>query len=236
MCLLVLAHHPEAALPLLLVGNRDEQHARQSAPLAWWGDDVIAGGRDLLAGGSWLGATRNGRFAAVTNYPPLIAPPAAPSRGQLVPAFLRDRCSPIDFVQSLADNGHRYAGFSLIVGDLESVAYYNNAHPEPRLLAPGLYGVGNGTLDEDRHRVRDAKAAVGEYLEQGSPSSRSLLDYFTRTDGKPGESPFLAGAVYGTRSTSVLRRDASEMSLEEVVYLADGRVAGTTRLSWSTLR
>src|SRR5690606_24036364 len=113
MCLLVLAwkHHPRYRL--ILAGNRDGGHGRPAAPPGWWQDDPrILAGRDLKAGGTWLGVARSGRFGVVTNYRDLQAPvEGAPSRGQLVPRFLTGATSPKEFLDDLRGAAPRYSGF-----------------------------------------------------------------------------------------------------------------------------
>ncbi len=234
MCLLVLAYEISAEVPLLLVGNRDELHARPSAPLAWWDDGSMAGGRDLVAGGAWLGANHAGRFAVVTNFPPIPAPAGAPSRGALVPGFLATAQPPLDYLAAVARAGTRYAGFSLVVGDRQSVAYYCNAEAGPRALAPGLYGIGNARLDEDGRRLTEAKQAVGALLADDRADSTSLRAYFARTDQGAGNSPFVRGSRYGTRCTTVLRGGPAGVCIEETRYDAAGAITGSVSLAWST--
>jgi uncharacterized protein with NRDE domain len=233
MCLLVLAYKYSAEAPLLLVGNRDELHARPSAPLAWWDDGRMAAGRDLVAGGAWLGANRAGRFAVVTNFPPLAAPAGAPSRGGLVPGFLGSGQAPLDYLADLARTGARYAGFSLVVGDQRSVAYYCNAESAPRELAPGLYGIGNARLDEDGRRLTEAKQAVGALIDGNRADPAALRGYFARTDQGAGNSPFVHGPRYGTRCTTILRGGPAGLSMEETRYDADGASTGSVSLAWS---
>ena len=131
MCLLVLAwkHHPRYRL--ILAGNRDEFHDRPAAPLNWWQDDPrILGGRDLKAGGTWLGVARSGRFGVVTNYRDLQAPvEGAPSRGQLVPRFLTGATSPKEFLDDLRGAAPRYSGFNLLVGGTRALYYFSNRGP-----------------------------------------------------------------------------------------------------------
>jgi uncharacterized protein with NRDE domain len=232
MCLLVLAYKTSPGIPCLLVGNRDEMHARPSAPLDWWEGGDIAAGRDLAAGGAWLGANRAGRFAVVTNFPPIAAPPGAPSRGGLVPGFLSSSRAPLDYLSEVASAGARYAGFSLVVGDHRSIAYYSNAEAAPRTLKPGVYGIGNARLDEDGRRLSDAKRAVAALIAGNQADSHSLTAYFARTDQGEGSSPFVLGPRYGTRCTTILRGSAGGVAIEETRYGADGTPSGSVSLAW----
>src|SRR5262245_22457599 len=149
MCLLVLAWRRHPRYPLVLAGNRDEFHARPAAPASWWSDppDLLAG-RDLQAGGTWLGLTRDARFAVVTNYRELgDRLPAAPSRCALIVDYARSRKPPRDFLDDLSRGAGAYAGFNLIVSDAGTLAYYSNRDAGPRDLAPGVYGLSNHLLD-----------------------------------------------------------------------------------------
>ena len=114
MCLVVIAHRAHPALPLIVAGNRDEFHGRPASAADWWPDrkNVLAG-RDLEAGGTWLGIDRRGRFATVTNYRDADhPPPGLESRGHLVTDFLAAGDDPLGFVTAL--DGDRYAGFNLL--------------------------------------------------------------------------------------------------------------------------
>ena len=126
MCLVVLAFQVSADHPVVLAANRDEFHARPSREAHWWPDaeDILAG-RDLQAGGTWLGMHRSGRFATVTNYRDAEAQAeGVQSRGQLVVDFLAGDRAPIDYLHSI--DGDAFAGFNLLVGDAESVGYLSN--------------------------------------------------------------------------------------------------------------
>ena len=69
MCLILLAWRVPGRHPLVVAANRDEFHARPAAPATFWPDQpAILAGRDLEARGTWMGISRGGRFAAVTNY------------------------------------------------------------------------------------------------------------------------------------------------------------------------
>ena len=120
MCLIAFAWQTSKHHRLTLIGNRDEFHRRPTRPLDWWDDlnqpDILAG-RDLEAGGTWLGVTRDGRFAAVTNIRAPGAAKAPLSRGQLPLDYLQGRQTPEAFMQQLAAQREQYSGFNLLVGD-----------------------------------------------------------------------------------------------------------------------
>src|SRR5579871_3643023 len=128
MCLLVLAWQAHPRYRLIVAANRDEYHERPSAPLAKWAPpDEILAGRDLRAGGTWLGVDRDRRFAVVTNFRELQKPLSdAPSRGELVPGYLRGRAGAQHTLEALGPTAAAYAGFNLLLADGESLWYASN--------------------------------------------------------------------------------------------------------------
>ena len=128
MCLIYLAHRVDPRFPLVVAANRDEFHARETQPAHWWDDDAgILAGRDLRAGGTWMGVSRGGRFAALTNYrDPRKHRDDARSRGFLVSAFLKSAASAMAYLEEVALDAQRYNGFSLLVHDGASLAFYSN--------------------------------------------------------------------------------------------------------------
>lgn len=175
MCLIVFAWKLVPGMPLLAAGNRDEFYDRPAAPANWWQDHPqIYAGRDLRGGGTWLGITNSGRFAAVTNIrAPSERRQDAPSRGGLVADFLRGEMTPADYVAAIAERAHHYNGFNLLVGDRDQLIWYANGHnDDPRNgkpLEPGVYGLSNGTLDTPWPKVVRSKAQFSSLLCQGAP-------------------------------------------------------------------
>ena len=143
--------------------NRDEFHARPTAPIAPWADEPrILGGRDLQAGGTWIGLDRSRRFGLVTNYRELATPRhTAPSRGRLVPRFLAATLTAQDYLRALEADAQGYAGFNLLLGDGEQLMYASNrAERFARPLEPGLHGLSN-------HLHREVVAASCSLLVHG---------------------------------------------------------------------
>ena len=171
MCLLTVAIDQSRRFPLVVAGNRDEFFNRPAARLAWWspGDGLpdILGGRDLEAGGTWLGLTAQGRLAMVTNVRAPTAPrdPKAPSRGEIVQRWLAGDASTDRFWMRTALSG--YNGFNLIAADFQrgDCFYASNQRPNPERLERGLYGLSNGTLDSPWPKVEALKEATREALE-----------------------------------------------------------------------
>jgi uncharacterized protein with NRDE domain len=145
MCLAVLALQYLPDTPVLITANRDEFHARPAEAVhAWPGQPKIFAGRDLKAGGTWMGVTEKGRYAIITNYrDPHNHIDDAPSRGALVEHYLRSTIRPSDYVSDIFPSSKQYNGFNLIVGDMQAAYYISNQAGEPHLLAPGVYGLSN---------------------------------------------------------------------------------------------
>lgn len=169
MCLIAFSWDPGGDMPLLLLANRDEFYARPSAAAGWWpGPAGIWAGRDLQAGGTWLGLTKTGRFAALTNFRNGVPQhPLAPSRGRLVAEFLESHVSPEAYIRRLLPGIREYNGFNLVVGDIYGVAgpasvWYcgNQAGAEARSLPAGLYGLSNAVLDTPWPKLKRLKASL----------------------------------------------------------------------------
>ena len=143
MCLMIFAHQVLPGMPLAVAANRDEFHARPTAPSGFWPQrPELLAGRDLEQGGTWMGITRGGRFAAVTNFrDPDRTDPAPRSRGELPLDFLCSDLAPAEYLAEIAVRGGDYAGFNLLVGDPQQLWYFDNSPGEaPMALAPGIYG------------------------------------------------------------------------------------------------
>ena len=176
MCLIGVAWKAHPDFPLIVAANRDEYHARPTAPSAWWHDvPQLFAGRDLQSGGAWMGITRSGRFAALTNLrDPGDTVRNAPSRGTLVAEFLRGTATPGDYLASLIDSAARYAGFNLLTGSPEQLWYAGNRGALPQALQPGIYGLSNALLNTPWPKVISVKAALGAAL-AGMVSEDPLL-------------------------------------------------------------
>jgi uncharacterized protein with NRDE domain len=231
MCLILLALGARPDLPLVIAANRDEFYARPTAAAAPWPDAAhVVAGRDLRDGGTWLGITRAGRWAAVTNFRE-SAPsrPGAPSRGALVSDFLLGELSPETYLDVLRRQAAAYNGFNLFVGDPDSTFWFSNRAPEPPLSArpldPGIYGLSNHLLDTPWPKVERGKDAMRRALASGAPAEvllHTLLDRTLADDadlpatGLPSDleralsAAFIAGVDYGTRSSTVIHRGADE--------------------------
>lgn len=246
MCLILLAHRVHPRYPLIVAANRDEFHGRPAAPAAFWEDQPqVLAGRDLEAGGTWLGVARNGRFAAVTNFSEEPMDPLPPrSRGGLVSDFLTGTMAAEPYLEQIAAHAGAYRGFNLLLSEGEELWYYSNRLPRPQRLAPGTYGLSNHLLDTDWPKVKRGKSALAvfEAAEQ-QPDVEELLallaDESTPSDAEiaaSGLDPeharrvtpcFIRGPVYGTRaSTVVIAERSGTMHFTEVGFAAEGQRAG----------
>ena len=242
MCLLVIAWQRLPATPLVLVGNRDELHARPTEAMAWWTEPAMLAGRDLQAGGTWLAVAGDGRFAVVTNIAGSTPVADAPSRGLLIPGYLSRQQTPAKFLGELARNAQRYTPFCLLAGDRSSLCYYSSREPAPRSLAAGVYGLGNFGLDTPEPKLVASRARLEQLVATHSVSIQSLLalmadatpvpDALLPNRGRPRElerrlsAPFVIGPEYGTRCTTALIASSGELEIAEQSFAAGGSASG----------
>jgi len=230
MCLVLIAWRAAPDHPCVVAANRDEFHARPAAAAEWWPDRPgILAGRDLEAGGTWLGMTRSGRFAALTNYrdPEQLRarkPRAgAPSRGALVTSMLGSNASVADGLAHLCEVGANYNDFNLIFSDGERLGVYESVPGTGRELEPGIYGLSNHLLDTPWPKVQHAKSRMEQAL-LDKADTRPLLALLR--DDRPASddqlpqtgvslewerllsSAFVRAPDYGTRCSTIIRIDA----------------------------
>lgn len=248
MCLLVLAYGVDPQRPIVLAANRDEFYARPSSALAVWPDEPeICAGRDLSQGGTWLGTTRSGRFAALTNFRRGGARTGARSRGDVVLDFLRSSLTPEQYSAQLAGYADQFGGFSVIAGDLEHEPYYfSNQGNVTRRLPPGIYGLSNQWLDEPWPKVTRAKERIGALIAAGHAAPEQLCDamddrYQPLDEHLPDTgigldrermlAPiFITGEEYGTRAVTAVLIDSERRALVyERSYGPGGRFLGEAR-------
>ncbi len=193
MCLIVLAWRVLPSFPLVVAANRDEFHSRPAAAAAFWSDrPAILAGRDLEARGTWMGVSRAGKFAAVTNYRGAREPSAAHSRGELVTRFLENGQAPGQHMDLLLKDADQYSGFNLLASDGKELWWMSNRGGEPRRLEPGVYGLGNTLLDAPE--VEAAKRRFAGALEPG-PSVEPLFSVLAEAR--------IVNPEYGTRCSTV---------------------------------
>ncbi|CAA7407695.1 unnamed protein product [Spirodela intermedia] len=171
MCIAAWVWEAHPLYRLLLVFNRDELHDRPTEPVEWWGDGgrKILGGRDGLAGGTWLGCTRNGRIAFLTNVRETCSLPVPKSRGDIPVKFLEGEMSPIEFAEEVVEQGDLYNGFNLVLADLrsKSMVFATNRGPVAiELVSPGLHFLSNGSLDSPWPKCQRLGKGLEELLDK----------------------------------------------------------------------
>ena len=226
MCLILFAYKIHPKYKLILAANRDEFYERPTASARFWEDapDVLAG-RDLVQGGTWLGVTKSGRFACVTNYRNPNQPKGKLSRGGLVSDFLRGNQTVSEYLKTVESEAENFTGFNLLVGDFseehDELAYLSNRGDDIKVLSAGIYGLSNALLDTPWQKVLKGKAGLAKVVaEKKELLPDSLFDILQdRILAKDKDLPetgiglererilspcFIETPIYGTRSSSVV--------------------------------
>ncbi len=221
MCLLLISYETHPKYKLIIAANRDEFYNRPALPAKFWENNNILAGKDLRAGGTWLGITRTGRFAAITNYRDKEKQKSdAPSRGELVAGFLNSNLSSDEFAASIHDTAGSYNGYNLIFGDKSSLNYFSNKTNKHLRLTPGIYGLSNHLLDTPWPKVEKSKKSFTKILNKENISPEDLFEILSDKSVPPDEllpdtgvgleieravSPvFVSTPMYGTRSSTVI--------------------------------
>jgi uncharacterized protein with NRDE domain len=242
MCLILLSYDIHPVYRMVLAANRDEYYDRPTAPLAFPDDSPeILAGRDLKHNGMWLGVTRIGRIAAITNYrDPGLNILNAPSRGFLVRDFLAGDSSPKDYLEHVQSNKDQYNGYNLLVGDRSELFYYSNRGNRIQKLAPGMYGLSNHLLDTPWPKIAKGKSGlenllngkghinpedIFKLLKDGSyPPDRMLPNTGVGLEWERIlSSLFITSEFYGTRSSSIIFIErGGEITFMERTFIPDG--------------
>jgi uncharacterized protein with NRDE domain len=247
MCLILFAHRASPRYRLIVAANRDEWFYRPTAPAEFWPDapDILAG-RDLEQRGTWLGITRTGRFAALTNFrDPGSYRVDAPSRGALVSGFLQSTLGPAAYLDALRPDAPGFNPFSLLVGDGASLWYFSNREGLIRELRPGVYGLSNDLLDVPWPKVRRGKERLAQALNGCVNADALLASLDDRRAVSDDELPATGVTLewerklspmhiladgYGTRSATVLLVGADgEVTFVERSFDANGSETGVVR-------
>jgi len=250
MCLIICAFQYHRDFPLVIAANRDEFFSRPTRDAGFWPvqDDsaAILAGKDLTQGGTWLGISDTGRFAAVTNIRnPGQENLAAKSRGFLTSDFLNSDVPAREYLESLQPNLNAFAGFNLLVGDHDELFYLNNQDREIRSLQPGVYGLSNGTLDSPWPKIKRGKDQLKALLdEDNSIETDSLIELMIDTEIAPDHhlpdtgvslelermlsASFISSPDrgYGTRcSTAIVVNESGAARFSEQNYNSNGTIA-----------
>ena len=249
MCLVLIASHPRPGILLAVGANRDEFHARPTAPAARWPElPGLAAGRDLTAGGTWLGVTDGGRVGALTNFRDGIAAPARRTRGELVVEALRDGRGEAGFLAALPGRLHDYGGFNLIIGWPGALRLFSSRSGRDVPIPAGVHALSNHDLDTPWPKVTRTKEALDRLAASSRPFDAEALfevlsDRVPAPDGELPDTgiprdlerflspPFIVGQEYGTRSSTVLLFRADRVTeLSERTFDRLGRETGTVSL------
>jgi uncharacterized protein with NRDE domain len=243
---------------LVVAANRDEFHAREAVAAQWGTEAPFAGilaGRDVDAGGTWLGVRQDGRWALLTNVRDATqrVNPAAPSRGSLVPAILNEEGGPSAVLAHVMRDAQAYNGFNVLAGTLDSAHWASNRSTETRVLAAGLHGLSNALLDTPWPKLVRTRAAIAAWATRNSADLTPVFDALgDRTQvpdaalpstGVPLEwerrlsAPFIVSADYGTRCSTVLvvDRDGGARFVERS-FDSGGRATGEVDVAFEVVR
>lgn len=239
MCLLAFAYQKGTETPLVVASNRDEFYQRPTLPMHWWHDKPILAGRDEQAGGTWLGISKTGRFAAVTNFRDLNKKDTSStellSRGDLVVDFLSASTTASKWAAHIQSSSLQYGPFSLLLYDGEELIYCNNQGDKYRKLTPGFYALSNHQLDSPWPKVSYAREQITGLLASEELSAEKLPilvnclsqnaiypDRLLPDTGIPMDwerrlsSPFITADGYGTRaSTGVIFSKSGSINIAE---------------------
>jgi uncharacterized protein with NRDE domain len=241
MCLIAWKWQPDALTPLLLIANRDEYYARATEPLQWWDGDVMLAGKDLEAGGTWLGVTRTGRLAALTNFrDPANVRVNTPSRGELVARFLQCGLDSRAFLAQLALRAEHYNPFNLLVFDGHHLMGLESRNARVLEMQPGLGAVSNADFYTPWPKLSRLSQGLEAHLGQSDSQDAALWDLLAdrsvatddtlpdtgiaRERERVLSAAFIQTPDYGTRACSIVRLGTQVASFTERGFDAKGQL------------
>lgn len=222
MCILNISYKTHPDYKMIIAANRDEFYSRPTAKASFWENHpLLLAGKDLHAGGTWLGITKSGKFSAITNYRSTAEyKKDAPSRGKLVSDFLAGTDNPKAYADKLMKTGHIYNGFNLLFSDQSELYYFSNHTRESAMLPPGIYGLSNHLLNAPWPKVEKSKLLFTKALMNKNVSESELFEILLDTSKPPDEelpdtgvglelervlsSVFVATPIYGTVSSTLI--------------------------------
>ncbi|HYW34131.1 MAG TPA: NRDE family protein, partial [Balneolaceae bacterium] len=233
MCLILFAFKQHPKFDLILAANRDELYKRPTHAAQFWDEDPdLLAGKDLSAGGTWMGINRRGQVAALTNYrDPSISKKNPPSRGNIVRRYLMDATDTMAFLKNLDREAHQYMGFNFLAGTTDKIYHYSNQEGTINPIKPGIHGISNHLLDTPWPKVERAKSQLNTLLRDDTLTTESLFNLLKDDQQAPDEqlpdtgiprelekkiSPiFIKTEEYGTRCSTVLLIDKDEKAIFE---------------------
>lgn len=230
MCLIAFAYKVSSEYPLILIANRDEFYDRPTQKAHYWcgeGENKILAGKDLKAGGTWMGVGKNGKWAAVTNYRDMESIKVnAPTRGNFVPQFIKSKSSAHQYLLELKKEASKYNGFNLLLGDSSGVFHYSNVSDTITKIQPGVHGVSNALLNTPWPKLNRAKKMLENSIQNNDFSKTTLFSLLNdETKAQENQLPntglskelekelssiFIDIDNYGTRCSSLLLIDKNE--------------------------
>ena len=237
MCLIVFAYKFHPKYKFIFAANRDEVYDRPTEQANYWKDyPELLAGKDLQAGGTWMGITKQGRFAAVTNYrDQKDIKENAPSRGMLTLDFLKNNISAELYYEKIKPSLQNYNGFNLILGNIDDLYYFSTHINGIKKLEPGIYGLSNAVLNTDWPKVKKSKVGLSNLLKNDEVHPWELLSILNDTRKAKEEdlpdtgvgierektlsSIFIQSPNYGTRcSTAVVVDIENNLRLAEKTF------------------
>lgn len=253
MCLALIAYAAHPRYRVVIAANRDEFHARRAAPASWIAADILAG-RDLEAGGTWLGVRRDGRYALLTNFrDPAHNDPQAPSRGGLPLHVLQNASALTPTLDDLAPTAERYNGFSLLAGDVRALYYLSNRGGGYAAVESGVHGLSNHLIDTPWPKVVRTKTKFTRWIAEDGDDIEPLFallgdrvpasDEILPSTGVPLEwerllsPPFIVSSAYGTRCSTVITIGVDgQVRFVERSFDPEGQVIGEIRVAFELAR
>ncbi|MGM8364776.1 NRDE family protein [Virgibacillus sp. W0181] len=253
MCLINFQFHEHPNYKLILTANRDEFYNRPTAAAHFWEDyPQILAGRDLQRMGTWLGITKTGRFAALTNYRDSSQKAISPrSRGDIVANYLKKDTAPAEYIASLQKHRQEYNGYNIIVGDPDQLFYYSNIENEVKQISPGTHGLSNHFLNTPWPKViqgnKNLKSytSVNQTIDQPDELFRTISDTTEANDENLPDtgvgydlerklsSQFIVMPDYGTRASTVLLVDKNNYIYLKEKTFENGRFTCETQFSFA---
>jgi len=251
MCFIVFSYKQHSRYKLIFCANRDEFYNRETVKMHFWPENnSVLAGKDIQGGGTWMGITKQGKLAALTNFREQIsASPTKPSRGQIVKKFAEQENGVKKFTDYLKKTKNHYEGYNLIFGTIDKLYYFSNRSNGTLPISPGLYGLSNATLDTPWPKINRGKHLLKKVITNpdfpvkdlfGILSDSQKVDYDMLPD--TGISPayekelspvFVNMAKYGTRSSTVILVDYENNAfVYEQRYDNNARITGNSTFSF----
>lgn len=251
MCLILFSHNQHPNYKLIVAANRDEFYARPTKPAEFWEEDEnILAGKDLEAGGTWMGMTKTGRISMLTNFRDLSNIKAdAPTRGHLVSNFLKSEESSEKYMNAIAEKGELYNGFNLISGNIDTLHYYGNYQNGVHKIESGVHGLSNALLDSPWPKVIKGKEKLADIIKSSTLTVDQLFDsLYDDLKAKDKELPdtgvgydmekmlspmFIKSEKYGSRcSTAILVDKNNNVQFAERTYNTNDFTFSVKHFEW----